>query len=150
MDKAESHEIKWIPPSKIVLGFSSVHGRGVFAAVDIQEGELIERCPTVPLGFRSRYHMDPQIYKYLYAQPLCPCLECKNHGFILHMILGYGMMYNHRDVANTRWQFDYSQLIADVVTITDIKAGEEIFVDYGNKYFLDREKIEFTDAKNNE
>lgn len=149
-NNTEHQDIEWVPSTKIVLGNSNVHGRGVFAVVDIAEGELIERCPTVPLGFRSRYHLDPQIYRYLYAQPPCPCLECKNHGFVLHMILGYGMMYNHRDVTNTEWQFDYSKLMADLIAIRDIKAGEEIFVDYGNKYFLDREKIEFTDAKNNE
>jgi hypothetical protein len=145
-----TNEIKFTPPSKITLGSSVVHGRGIFAVTDIAEGELIERCPTVPLGFRSRYHSDPQIYRYLYAQPLCPCLECKNHGFILHMILGYGMMYNHKDINNTEWKFDYNNFIADLVATQDIKAGEEIFVDYGNKYFLDREKIEFSDAKNNE
>jgi hypothetical protein len=136
--------------NKIKISNSNIHGRGVFATQDISEGELVERCPTIPLGFRSRYHSDPQIYRYLYSQPTCPCNECTTHGFIFHMILGYGMIYNHQDDANTTWKFDYKNLIADVIANRDIKAGQEIFVDYGTKYFNDKEKIESdNNAKNN-
>ena len=142
--------IDFLVNSKIKIDQSAIHGRGVFAVVDIAEGELVERCPTIPLAFRSRYHSDPQIYRYLYSQPMCPCNECKTHGFIFHMILGYGMIYNHQDDANTTWKFDYPNLAADIIANRDIKAGSEIFVDYGTKYFNDREKIETeNNAKNN-
>jgi len=142
--------IEFYSPSKIIIKQSTIHGRGVFANQDIQEGEIVERCPTIALGFRSRYHSDPQIYRYLYGQPMCPCNECKTHGFIFHMVLGYGMIYNHQDNANTTWKFDYANSIADVIANRDIKKGDEIFVDYGTKYFHDMEKIELdTYAKNN-
>jgi hypothetical protein len=141
--------VEFYSPSKVIIKPSSIHGRGIFSTQDIQEGEIVERCPMVPLGFRSRYHNDPQIYKYLYSQPTCPCNECKNHGFIFHMVLGYGMLYNHQDNANTEWKFDFPNSFADVVAIKDIKSGEEIFVDYGTKYFNDQPKIENTHAKDN-
>jgi SET domain-containing protein len=142
--------VEFYSPSKIIIQASPIHGRGVFANQDIREGEVVERCPTIPLAFRSRYHSDPQIYRYLYSQPTCPCNECKNHGFIFHMILGYGMIYNHQDDANTTWKFDYHNLVADIIANRDIKSGNEIFVDYGTKYFEDREKIELdNNAKNN-
>lgn len=142
--------IDFIKDFPVRVGASSVNGRGIFATQDISEGQVIERCPMVPLGFRSRYHSDPQIYRYVYAQPLCPCKECSNHGFILHMVLGYGMLYNHQDNPNTEWKFDYPNLIADVVAIRDIKKDDEIFVDYGKKYFNnpDEKKIELSDAEN--
>lgn len=143
-------DIEFLQQTKIKLGFSNIHFRGVFATADINSGEIIERCPMVPLAFRSRYHNDPQIWEYLYTQPICPCNECKNHGFVFYMVLGYGMMYNHQDTPNTRWHFDYSKLIADVIAERDIKTGEEIFVSYGDKYFKNREKIDQNYAKDNQ
>lgn len=129
-------------PSKVVFSVSKIHGLGIFATQDIKAGELVERCPMVPLGYRSRYHSDPQIYRYLYAQPTCECSECKNHGFIFHMVLGYGMLYNHQEDPNTEWKFDWKQLFADVIAIKDIKKEDEIFVDYGKKYFLGKKYID--------
>lgn len=141
--------IDYFTPTKIKIGESEIHGRGVFATEDINMDDIVERCPLVPLAFRSRYHSDPQLYRYLYSQPLCPCRECQNHGFIFHMALGYGMIYNHQDNANTTWKFDWENGIADIIANRDIKAGQEIFVDYGVKYFHDKEKIELDHAKNN-
>lgn len=142
--------VEFLHPRKIKLGLSPIHFRGVFATENIEEGEIVERCPLVPLGFRSKYHNDPQIWEYLYTQPPCPCNECKNHGFVFHMVLGYGMMYNHQDIPNTKWKFDYNLFIADVIAEKPILAGEEIFVSYGSKYFQNRKKVEQDYAKNNQ
>lgn len=150
MDSKEKNQqfYDYITPSKIIIQKSAIHGRGVFATKDIETDEIIERCPLIPLGFRSRYHTDPQIYRYLYSQPMCPCTECQNHGFIFHMVLGYGMIYNHQDQPNAVWKFNWENAYADVVANKDIKINEEIFVSYGSKYFHDREKIELDNAKN--
>lgn len=138
---------QYIQSTKIVVNYSGIEGIGVFATQDIKQGEIIERCPMVRLGWRSNYVHDPVIWKYLYTQPKCDCDDCKNHGFIFWMVLGYGMIYNHQDIPNTKWSFNYKQAIADVVATKDIKAGEEIFVSYGSTYFKNRKKIE---AKDNE
>lgn len=142
--------VNFIQSTKIKIDYSPIHFRGIFATDDIKSGEIIERCPMVPLAFRSRYHSDPQIWDYLYSQPMCPCSECKNHGFVFHMVLGYGMLYNHQDIPNTKWSFNFQQLFADVVAVKDISKGEEIFVSYGDKYFKNREKSGQPDAKNNQ
>jgi uncharacterized protein len=142
--------LEFIPPTKIVIGNSPVHGRGVFATQDIKAGEIIERCPLIQMEYRSKYQLDPQIFNYMYAQPPCGCEECKNHGMIFHMALGYGMMYNHQDLPQTMWKFNYRQLLADLICTKDIKAGEEIFVSYGAVYFMDKPKIEVDNAKNNQ
>jgi SET domain-containing protein len=65
------------------------------------------------------------------------------------MVLGYGMMYNHQDTPNTKWKFDYSRFVADVIAEHKILAGEEIFVSYGSKYFQNRKKIDYDYAKDN-
>lgn len=143
--ESESEELptnkEFLHHKKIKLDYSPIHFRGVFAVEDIEPDEIIERCPMVPLDFRTKYHKDAQIFNYLYTN-YCPCQECANHGAKLMMVLGYGMIYNHKDTPNTVWEFDNKNLIADVVATMPIKAGEEIFVSYGENYFKNRPKVE--------
>jgi hypothetical protein len=138
--------LNFIQHKKIILGNSTIHGRGVFATDDIAVGEIIERCPMIQMEYRSKYQLDPQIFNYMYAQLPCPCSDCQNHGYILFMVGGYGMMYNHQDMPNAKWKFNYTQLIADVIAVKPISKNSEIFISYGNVYFLDKVK---KDAQNN-
>ena len=131
----------YLQPKKIIVKMSNPKmGLGVFATEDIGVKEIIERCPMIQMSWRSKYLKDPQISKYLYSDMACDCLQCKIHGHHMYMVLGYGMIYNHQDEPNTEWVFNYGNLIADVVAIKPIKAGEEIFVHYGSHYFKRREK----------
>jgi SET domain-containing protein len=137
----DPRKLNYIQTSSIIVGDSKIHGRGVFATENIGKNELIERCPLILMEYRSKYQLDPQIFNYMYAQPPCSCKDCQTHGFLLHMALGYGMLYNHQDKPNAMWKFNYSQLLADVICVEDINKGEEIFVSYGNQYFNDKTKI---------
>ena len=136
-----NEKIYFIAPTKIQVQKSAVDGRGVFASVDIKEGDIIERCPMVRLGYRSHYHHDPIIWKYVHTQPECDCNDCKNHGKYIWMVLGYGMIYNHQDISNTKWVFKYNSEYADVVASKDIKKGQEIFVSYDIDHFKNRPKV---------
>jgi len=144
----DTKKLEFLPPTKIVLADSVIHHRGVFAREDIQPGEVVERCPMIQMEYRSKYQLDPQIFNYLYAQPPCKCNECQKHGMIMHMVLGYGMMYNHQDNPNAKWKFNYSQLFADVIAVRPIKTNEEVFLSYGNYYFTDKTKTDLH-TKNN-
>lgn len=128
-------KLEYFTPSKITIGDSPIHNRGIFATDNIVKGEVIERCPMIQMEYRSKYQIDPQVYAYMYAQPPCSCDECNTHGFLFYMVLGYGMMYNHKDNSNALWKFNYSQLLGDVIAIENIFIGQEIFVNYGNAYF---------------
>lgn len=132
--------LEFLIPNKIILGNSKIHGRGVFATSDIQIGEIIERCPMIKMEYRSKYQLDPQIFNYMYAQPPCPCSECQTHGFVMHMVGGYGMIYNHQDDPSGKWKFNYSQLLADLIAVKPISKGSEIFINYGVVFFTDKEK----------
>lgn len=127
-------------PSKIQMGYSPIHYRGIFATADIEAGELIERCPIVPLAWRTNYQKDPSIWAYCFTQS-CPCEECKRHGGHFVMVLGYGQIYNHQDDNNADMKINMKEQIADVVAKKAIKKGDEVFVSYGEKYFQNREKI---------
>lgn len=135
-------ENTYYQPKKIVVKLSTPElGIGVFATEDIEEGELVERCPMIQMGWKSNYLKDPQIYNYLYSNSNCSCDDCKQHGNSMFMVLGYGMLYNHQDQPNTKWNFNFKNLLGDVVAIKPIKAGKEIFVNYGPKYFQNRNKV---------
>ena len=138
--------------NNIYIKESSIEGLGVFANHTIDNNSIIENCVIVPLAFRSRYHSDPQIYNYLFSSPQCECKECKNHGYNLYMLLGYGMLYNHIDNHNAEIKFDIKNRTATIVAISTIDKDEEIFINYSQKYFLNINKeIENTeDAKNNQ
>jgi len=130
-------------PSKIRLGYSDVHFRGVFATADIGEGELIERCPVVALAWRTNYQKDPVVWAYMYTNS-CPCDECKRHGAHFVMVMGWGQIYNHQDDNNAVIKIDMRLQIADIVAKKKILKGEEIFVSYGDKYFQNRPKIDLS------
>jgi SET domain-containing protein len=125
---------------KIIIKFSCPEmGLGVFATEDIDKDEMIERCPLIKLGWRIRYHGDPQIRKYCFPSN-CACSDCQKDSPFAFLSLGYGMLYNHQDENNCRTNFDYKNLICDYVAIKPIKKDDEIFINYGNFYFTDREK----------
>ena len=137
----DPQKLEYLALNNIVVGDSKIQGRGVFSLRELKKGDIIERCPLLELGNRSKYQLDPVIFGYSYAQPLCGCYDCDKHGFVMHLALGYGMLYNHQDDPNALWKFNYAQLLGDVIAVKDIKSGEEIFVNYGNCYF-DSDEIE--------
>jgi SET domain-containing protein len=126
---------------KIIVKMSRPEfGLGVFATEDINTGELIERCPLIELEWRSKYVKDAKLVKYVYTNSGCPCNECKKHGPLMFLAAGYGMLYNHQNTPNTKWDFNFKNLFADLIATKDIKNGEEIFVHYGNSYFKEYSK----------
>lgn len=127
-------------PQKIRLGYSDVHFRGVFATEDIEQGELIERCPIAVLAWRTNYQKDPVVWAYMYTNS-CPCEECKRHGAHFVMVMGWGQIYNHQDDNNASMNINIRDNFADVVAKKKIKKGEEIFVTYGERYFNGRNKV---------
>tara|TARA_B100000780_G_C20900049_1_gene358206 strand:+ start:185 stop:622 length:438 start_codon:yes stop_codon:yes gene_type:complete len=123
--------------TKIQPKFSKYEGLGlgVIATKDIKKGELIERCPLVPLARRERYQNDEHILKYVYCNPE-PDSFTDQHGNQPYLVLGYGMLYNHQSFKNNAtWEFDYKKYLGDVRANKKIKKGEEIFVNYGENYF---------------
>jgi hypothetical protein len=128
-------------PKKIRLGYSNIHFRGIFATEDIEAGELIERCPTAIMAWRTNYQKDPVAWEYMYTSS-CPCEDCKKHGAIFVMVMGYGQIYNHQDENNAEIKINIKKKTADIVSKRKIMKGEEIFVSYGSKYFNNgRKKI---------
>jgi hypothetical protein len=115
-------------------------GNGVFTNRDIEEGEIIERVKTLPLADRRRYQHDQVIRDYILTDT-CSCKECSVHGPVVRMMMGFGSFYNHQDPPNQncKWIVSNPFNFLDFVAIKNIKAGEELFTNYGENYFKTRQ-----------
>ena len=116
---------------KIYIGDSPIHGQGVFAAVPLDKGEVIERCPYIVID-DDDLQEENRLNDYLFTSP-----DAKTDYLV---VMGYGMMYNHSDDANAEWEIDDDNRFVCFKTTRKIKAGEEIFQDYGKEYWKTREE----------
>jgi|LauGreDrversion4_2_1035121.scaffolds.fasta_scaffold00402_24 SET domain-containing protein len=124
-------------PSYLYLKFTGKKGFGVFTKKEIKKGEIIETCYSIILKWRQRYHHDPSILQYCYWHS-CPCKECKEHGPLGLVALGYGSIYNTAESENERNAFHDVNAHTSSVTFTaerDIKIGEEILTWWGHDYY---------------
>ena len=119
------------PKTRIVVGDSPIHGQGVFAAVDIAKGEVVERCPYIVID-DDDLQDDNRLNDYLFTSP--------DAATDYLVVMGYGMMYNHSDDANSEWEIDSDNRFVCFTALRDIKAGEEIFQNYGEEYWRTREE----------
>jgi SET domain-containing protein len=119
------------PEIKIKVADSPTHGQGVFALVDIKKGEVIERCPYIVID-DDDLQEENRLNDYLFTSP--------DIGTDYLVVMGYGMMYNHDDNANSEWEIDEKDnRFVRFTAARDIKKGEEIFQDYGKEYWKTRE-----------
>ena len=116
--------------TRIVVGDSPVHGQGVFAAVDITKGEVVERCPYIVID-DDDLKDENRLNDYLFTSP--------DEATDYLVVMGYGMMYNHSDDANSEWEIDKDNRFVRFTALRDIRAGEEIFQNYGEEYWKTRE-----------
>ncbi|MGF7078508.1 SET domain-containing protein-lysine N-methyltransferase [Mucilaginibacter sp. UYCu711] len=124
---------------KIEVRRSPVHGYGVFAKEVIDEGEFIEECKLLKMGWRGLYPSDPTIKDYAWGNRGCTCIECRRHGVFQYLALGLGSIYNHADAPNTKQNLNFKTEVFTIKARRRIEKDEEIFVTYGDKYFLVRD-----------
>jgi hypothetical protein len=111
-------EVKTSPISK------GEFNRGVFATVDIPKGTLFHEAPVVPYPNEEHVHIEKTaIADYVYEYGI-------NHSAI---ILGYGMLFNHSYTPNATYDISFEKHTFDFYAYTDIKAGEEILINYNGE-----------------
>ena len=122
---------KMPPETRIVVKDSPIHGQGVFAAVDIPKGGVVERCPYIVID-DDDLQEENRLNDYLFTSP-----DASTDYLV---VMGYGMMYNHSDNANSEWEIDTDNRFVLFTAKRDILAGEEIFQDYGEEYWKTRQE----------
>lgn len=116
---------KLIPSQKIYVSKSEIHGLGVFALEEIQEGEIFEICPLVdmkiPFGESSPCLLD---YRFNWPQG--------EVGWNKQVIcLGFGSLYNHSENPNAFWKSNLENFTFEFQSTRKIIPNEEILVYYG-------------------
>ncbi|MCM3739456.1 SET domain-containing protein [Oceanobacillus luteolus] len=95
--------------------------RGVFATCDIKKGELLHAAPVISYPNDQHQHIEKTLladYAFEYGI---------NHTAIL---LGYGMLFNHSYEPNANYEIDFEGHTFNFYAFTDIKAGDEILINY--------------------
>ena len=107
--------------------------RGVFAVRDIKKGELLHEAPVIAYPNDQHQHIEKTLladYAFEYGI---------NHTA---MLLGYGMLFNHSYTPNATYEINFGNHTFDFYAYTDIKAGEEILINY-NGDEDDKERLWF-------
>jgi SET domain-containing protein len=106
---------------------SIIHGYGIFATKDIKAGEIIEECSFLPME-GSFTNLDKTLKRYVFCYP-------KGKPGVPAALLGRGVYFNHSNSNNTDWKTDEENQIFIFFAINDIRAGEELFINYGPGYW---------------
>jgi SET domain-containing protein len=114
-----------IPPTKIVLKESLIHGLGVFANKKITKGEIIEECPFLAFP-QNKNEKTPVFSNYAFCFP-------KGETWTTHtLVLGYGSYYNHSENPSVDWYTKNQERLFVFFALQDIQEGEELFINYSN------------------
>lgn len=121
-----------IPPTKIFISKSPIHGYGIFAKETIKQGELIEECPIFDLNIQYG-QMSPLFLDYRFNWPQ------GTHEWNKQVLAwGYGSLYNHSNEPNAQWKSNLEKETFEFFALKEINPNEEILVYYGDvSYWLD-------------
>lgn len=123
-------------------------GRGIFAGRSFRKHSVVEQCPT--FSIHNDFAMNSQLEYFVYAS------DEASHAVV---VLGAGMMYNSlgdesvshdwatKDVPPLEAVKDNAHTTYTDFSFTSekgIRAGEELFANYGDKWFDDRNIVQTT------
>ena len=107
----------------LTIAPSPNRGRGVFATEAIQMNTTIEIAPVIVLTKEHRAIVEQTLlYDYIF--------EWGEDHKSAAMALGYVSIYNHTVHPNCVYEMDYENETISIMTIKDIKAGDELFIKY--------------------
>lgn len=125
MIKEHSMSFRINPPTKIYVDKSPIHGWGVFASHDIEEGEVFEEVLVLTLPI-NKGETSGILLDYRFNWPQGVEWDEQVVG------LGFSSLYNHSDNANAYWISDIDKKTFKFVSNRKILSGEEIFIWYGD------------------
>jgi SET domain-containing protein len=96
------------------------YGRGIYATRGIKKGEFLEEAPVIISPKTEREHLKKTVL-------LNYCFRWNGH---LAIALGYGSIFNHSYTPNARYITNIDNQSIDFYSMTDIREGEEITVNY--------------------
>jgi len=106
---------------------SKKRGRGVYTVADLPAGEIIEVSPVIVMPGEQRKLVDQTLlHDYIF--------EWGEEGKQCCMALGYIAIYNHSYTSNCEYEMYFHEQLIAVKTVREIKAGEELFINYNGDW----------------
>ncbi|HMZ46664.1 MAG TPA: SET domain-containing protein-lysine N-methyltransferase [Chitinophagaceae bacterium] len=119
----------------LFISESDNKGKGVFTAQIIPSKTTIEISPVIVLNEKERAIVEQtKLYNNIF--------EWGENNMKAAIGLGFISMYNHNYLANCVYEMDFENETMSVVTVRQIEAGEELFINY-NASFNDTKKVWF-------
>lgn len=113
-------------------------GRGVFTSENISAGTIIETAPVIVMSTEERKLLDQTLlHDYIFEWGKTKDQCC--------MALGFIPIYNHSPESNCEYEMDFDEESISIKTVKDIKAGEELFINYNGDW--DNRQPVWFDAK---
>jgi SET domain-containing protein len=112
---------------QLIIAPTKRKGRGVFTTEDLDKGTVIEISPVIVMTREDRGWLDKTLlhdYIFEWGPDRKQCC----------MALGYVPMYNHSYRSNCEYEMDFEQELITVKTVRDIRAGEELFINYNGDW----------------
>ncbi|HWY99065.1 MAG TPA: SET domain-containing protein-lysine N-methyltransferase [Bacteroidia bacterium] len=118
---------------KIEVRKSKLHGVGVFAKKAIKRNEVLEENHFILI--KGDWHRLPRlVQEYIFGwTKIMPDAKSK-----AALVFGTGPLYNSSPKPTADWQTSVKRKRFIYFAIKDIKAGEEILIDYGPEYWESR------------
>ncbi len=112
----------------IYIDRTSAKGRGVFTRSDLPAGEALECSPVIVMDAPARVLLDQTpLHDYIFEwQPEGSSQCC--------MAMGYVPVYNHSYASNCEYFMDYGTETMSIKTVRDIRAGEELTINYNGDW----------------
>ena len=102
-----------------------VNRRGLFAARDLVRGDVIERCPTIPISLAAwqKHCRHTELVDYGYRNP-------RTRGYL--MCIGSGSLFNHSNKPNVMWSINDDSSITFRIpyTLALVPRGTELCTFY--------------------
>jgi uncharacterized protein len=107
----------------LYIADSQNRGRGVFTAHPLNAGTVIEISPVIVMNSNEKILLDQTLlHDYIFLWGINDSLCC--------LALGYISLYNHDYQSNAEYEMDFSASVIRITTVSYIKKGEEIFINY--------------------
>lgn len=111
----------------LFIAASPNRGRAVFAGEALLKGTLIEVSPVIEMSKEERTLLDQTLlhdYIFLWGNDQLQCCIAP----------GYLSLYNHDYQANCDYEMEFDEAIIRVITVRDVKKGEELCINYNGNW----------------
>ena len=98
------------------------------AKTQFAKGEIVEIAPVIFVGPEAK--AVPRLKDYIF--------EIDKNKQIYGVVLGYGSLYKHNEMANITFAYNKSNKQMYFIAAKTISAGAELTIDYGKDYWAER------------